>query len=536
MPKSIFRALTAAEKKVFIASLIVFLISLLLRTASAFEAQTEKVPSYGGEYKEGFIGQPAFINPILAGADIDRYIAALLYKPLGSIAESIQTESPPNEYKIFTVKIKQNLVWEDNTPLNADDVIFTLQTIQDENANSPLYHSWRGVIAERVSEIQVKFILRNPYVFFSGSLKGLPVIPRHIFGEIPSANLKLSSYNLEPIGNGPYKFEGFKKRRDGFINEYRLTVNENYNGERPFIRKIIFRFYKDENERIDSFNNRRVDGLGGIDPKNLAQIKTKHILHQTPMPRYYAVFFNQNLKPELKNINLRLALNRAVDKNYLIENIFGGFAVPTNGPIVPGFPGYDASAFTETGYDPEKAKQAIGELKLKEDFALNLIVPQVEFLVKTAEFIKSAWENTLGIKTNLITLSPSDVVNEVLKSRNYEAVLFGNILQSNPDLFSFWHSSERFHPGLNLALYSNAKADQLIEEIRQTKEADIRQQKLSTLQGVITQDLPAVFLCSPRYIYVMRDVFGFEAEYLVTPADRFSNIEKWYLKTKRVFK
>ena len=116
-------------------------------------------------------------------------------------------------------------------------------------------------------------------------------------------------------------------------------------------------------------------------------------------------------------------------------------------------------------------------------------------------------------------------------------LIFGNILNSNPDIFSFWHSSERFYPGFNLALYENKKVDSLLESIRRNTDAESRKTELAQLQRIIAEDSPALFLYSPKYLYAAPKNFGgLEKETINTPARRFSGVEKWYLDTKRVFK
>ena len=238
MVKKIIDSFTQFERNIFIVAISVFLLSLFFWLALNIQNRIEFIPKNGGQYQEGKTGQPIFINPIISSNETDRDIASLIYSPLSDLISNSQIEERTN----YLVKLRQNLLWSDGQPLTSDDIIFTLKTIQDPNANSPLYQTWQGIVTERVSELQVRFILRNPYVFFGNNLQNLPIIPQHIFGKIPAANLKLSNYNLEPVGSGPYKYDRFAKRKDGFITRYQLAVNENYYGKKPYIQKFIFKF------------------------------------------------------------------------------------------------------------------------------------------------------------------------------------------------------------------------------------------------------------------------------------------------------
>jgi len=116
-------------------------------------------------------------------------------------------------------------------------------------------------------------------------------------------------------------------------------------------------------------------------------------------------------------------------------------------------------------------------------------------------------------------------------------ILFGINPKNKEDLFSFWHSSQKFYPGLNLAIYGNPQADKLMEEIRQTADPSERLAKLETLESIINQDLPDIPLYSPKYLYVSTsDLGGFNDKFLNTASDRFQNIKKWHVETSWSFK
>jgi peptide/nickel transport system substrate-binding protein len=115
-------------------------------------------------------------------------------------------------------------------------------------------------------------------------------------------------------------------------------------------------------------------------------------------------------------------------------------------------------------------------------------------------------------------------------------LLFGNIVRHNPDLFSFWHSAERFHPGLNLSLYESRTADALLESIRREFNPETRTTLLRDLENLIAKDRPAIFLFSPNYLYVHPKRLGGVSDAPIgEPADRFRDVERWFLKTTRVF-
>lgn len=513
MFKKIINSFTRFERNIFIATISIFLLSSLFWLTLNLQERIETIPKKGGQYREGKAGQPIFINPIISGNETDRDIASLIYSPLSDLISDYQVEEGTN----YLVKLKQNLAWSDGQPLTSDDVVFTLKTIQDPDSRSPLFQTWQGIVTERVSELQIRFILRNPYIFFNNNLRNLPIIPQHIFGKIPAANLRLSNYNLEPVGSGPYKYDRFAKRKDGFITQYQLVVNENHANKKPYIKKFILKFYENEDDLINAFNRREIDGFGGLDPAKIKNLSLSHSIKSVFMSNYYAVFFNQNINSNLKDKNIRLALFQAIDKKQIIQKVFNGEAAEISEPI-------------ETASAP--GLTAIKDKNLE----FSLVVPQIDFLINTAEIIKEEWSK-IGVNLNLIVLSPDDIINQVIRSRDYEMILFGINPVNKEDLFSFWHSSQKFYPGLNLATYGNPQADKLMEEIRQTADLTQRQAKLKNLETIIAQDLPAITLYSPKYLYVgITDLGGFTDKFLTSASDRFQNVKNWYVQTSFVFK
>lgn len=540
--KKIWSALSASERYMIYSAASILVAALIVNNLLIIRESSVEAPLAGGNYREGVMGQPTFINPVIAGSnDADRDLVRLIFSNVNDLAESVSVNE---NGKIWTIRLKENLVWHDGEPLTTDDVIFTVNSIQDRDSNSPLFRTWQGVVTERVSLRELRMLIRTPYAFFENNLDELFIIPKHIFNDVPPANFRLSDYNLKPIGSGPFKFVNFETRRDGFITEFALKRNEKYFDEKPLIENLVVKFYSDEDRVINAFNGRQIDGFGGLNPSKLNMVKIRYDLHQISMPRYYAVFFNTNINPALNDKNVRLALNKATDKKTLVENTFNGYGKIVSGPLPPfnfeeeEFSIEEAAAILEAGgWLPDKEDGGIRYKQLKDgiiklDFVL--ITPQIDFLAKTAQALKYDWEK-IGVRLNVLLLDPRGIVTDRIQARDYEMLLFGNILNNIPDLFSFWHSSEKYFPGLNLSLYSNKTADALLESIRGSLNPEKREGDLATLQSLIQNDAPAVFLYSPDYLYISIPALGgFDEKFITTPAHRLNNIEKWHTKSIRV--
>jgi peptide/nickel transport system substrate-binding protein len=517
----IIKKLSKKERFIFLGAIIIFTATCAIYGTLFIGRISYTVADEGGTFREGAVGQPVFINPIMYVTDVDRDISRLVFSSVYQVADSIERSE---DGKTWNVRLKENVFWHDGERLTSDDIIFTLEVIQDPDSRSPLNASFQGVTAERVSELELQFSLQNAYAFFENDhLETLRIIPKHIFGNIPVQNIKLSKYGLSPIGSGPYKIVSFDKNDNGVINSFKLEENKRYFDGDPFIKTFTFKFYKDSSELIDAYNIGQIDGFGLStgEPLSKNEVTIRNIKYYFETPRYYALFINQSLAPEkIVNLDVRKALNATVDRERIIKDVFLSEATELYGPTT-------LTKKSEEEYDPALLK----------DLEINIIVPEEPFLIKTAEIIKENWQS-YGAIVNLNILSIKTIQEEILKNSDYEFILFGNIIKESQDLFAFWHSSRRFYPDQNLSLYQNKDADKLLEGYRRNFNTDERTEMLNEISNAIRNDVPAIFVCSPKYVYVtiprLRGIS--DATVINTSDDRFVNIEDWHLKTKQTLK
>ncbi len=536
--KRIFLSFTRREKITFLSAAAALTVSLAVLLGIFIERNTVIAPAAGGEYVEGIVGQPIYVNPVLASTT-DKLLIPLLFANVPDLAETVEMEKDGLSWRVH---LKEGLTWSDGVKLTSDDIIFTVKSIQDPLSQSPLALSWQGVTAERTSELEIRFKLSAPYPYFENSLDHLYVLPQHLFGGTPPANWRLSDYNLKPIGSGPYAFDSAETQRDGFISAYHLKQNPAYAGRKPYIHNLTIRFFSTPNDMIKEFNSGYIDGFGSLDPELLGDINRSYQAVAYTLPSYYAVFLNQSQNPALADPAVRKALSESVDRMRLVSDIFRNEAFPAYGPV--SMPASSTPSLESISADLDKAGWKLGSdgvrakttgKKSSVPLRLTLTLPQIPFLSATAEELKTDWTK-LGIGVDLRVLNSGDVM-QTIANRDYQALVYGNIQDPEGDLYAFWPSSERFYPGLNLALYSNKKADQLLESIRRELDPQTRAKKLADLAQVIASDRPAVFLYSPAYIFVAsKGVGGAFGHPIAEPSDRMRQAPEWYVRTARSFK
>ncbi len=543
--KNIFLALTKGERVAFVFSLAVAVVSFVFVMNYLVAQGTTVVPAAGGDYTEGLLGQPEYVNPVTASAPADETLVKLLFVNVYDVADKVEEST---DGRTWTVRLKENLHWQDGQKLTSDDVIFTIQSIQDQNAQSPLFARWQGVAVSRASELELQFNLANPSAYFADNLRGLYILPKHLFADTPPANWRLSDYNLKPVGAGPYEFVSYEKRSDGVITAYHLRAWNDYFGTKPLIQNFDLQFFGNPADMIKSFNAGQIDGMSGLNTSDLPGIERPYDLSSWRTSSYYAVFFNQSKNLGLQDASVRAALNEAIDRNVLVANALGGQGKPETGPIPEDAP-YNAptpvtssldlasSTLTNAGWKVgENGFRTKTVQKTSVPLTLNLTVPQIDFLTKTADALQAAWQS-IGVKVTITPVTPTDAVGTTVKNRDYEALLFGNVLGPSSDLYAFWNSSQRFYPGFNLSIYNNSKVDALISAASTEIDDATRADDVAQAQSRIIADYPAVFLYSPNYLYVTaKGLRGVEPHFIADPSDIARDIPAWYLNTTRVLK
>lgn len=643
------KLLDRKEKIILLVLSVLFITSFIFLAVHFYLKNTEIVPSQGGIYTEGILGSPRFINPVFAASsDADRDLTQLIYS--GLLKYDGQGKLQPDlaqNYKIladnqtYEFYLKENLFWQDGKPITSDDVIFTVKTIQNPSFKSPLRAGWLGVDVEKISDLGVRFTLKNPSAVFLENCT-LKILPQHIWQDISSQNFPLSVYNLKPIGSGPYKVKNVSQDKDGNIKSLELGLNQNYYGLSPNIPRIIFYFFETEDELISAFKNKQIVGASVSDWEKSAGLdKNKTNEYRLDLPRYFAVFFNPENAKVLTDKNVRQALNYATDKKEILAEALSNEGKVVDSPILPDIYGFKtpetiytldldkakqlltAAGFAETasgtqekvvqktpafqfksnlrlgsqgnevqelqkclakdttlypggeitGYFGQNTKAAVIKFQEKykdeiltpaglgagtgevlkatrdklnaicaapsqENLSLSFTLTTVNqpILKKVAELLKTQWQK-IGVNLDIQTIDAANFTEEIIRPRNYEMILFGEVLTMTPDLYPFWHSSQIKDPGLNLADYQNKDADKLLEDARQSTEASSTESSLEKFQDILIADAPAVFLYSPDYLYlVSKDIKGIDVKIITDPSQRFTGIEKWYIKTKRVWR
>lgn len=557
--RTILRSFTMAEEAVFYFFATIFIVSGLILLWKVSDAYLVKVPIRGGSLTEGIIGNPRFINPVLAISEADKNLTALIYSGLvriltdGSIENDLaETLNISKDNLTYTVRLDPDAIFHDGVKVTADDVIFTIQKITDPMIKSPRRGSWDGVIVEKIDEETVSFTLKQPYTPFIYNL-AVGILPKHIWKNVTGDEFSFSQFNTIPVGSGPYKVGRVERNSGGIPDLYKLIpFDETHNV--VFIEDLIFKFYPNEEILIEAYNKHDVESVSGISPEKISEIKVNNSQTiSSPLPRVFAIFFNQSRSKALANKEVREALELVSPKKEIVDEILGGFGAVIDSPLPAGIYSWPNQSNESPLLNErmEKAKELLakGGWRLNEKTGLlekksgNAIIP-LSFSISTgdapelrlvAEKLANSWQE-LGIKINIQVFETGDLNQNVIRPRNFDALLFGEVVGRDADLYPFWHSSQKDDPGLNIALYTNGRADRLLENARSVSDPKKMEENYKAFVEEIKGDVPAVFLYTPSFLYVVpKKVEAINLGPLTVSQDRFLGIRDWYIETDNVW-
>ncbi|TSC86090.1 MAG: Extracellular solute-binding protein family 5 [Parcubacteria group bacterium Gr01-1014_8] len=569
--EKIMHRLSPGERMLLYGLSILLVGSALVLLIDVNKIVSTTVPSHGGSLKEGSVGTPRFVNPLLAMSQTDQDLTSLIYSglmratPSGDLTPDLASGyEVSDDGTTYIFHIRPNATFHDGHAVTAKDVIFTVSLTQNQNIKSPRLADWDGVTVSESDEKTVVFQLPHAYGPFLENTQ-LGILPKHLWGLVPPEEFPFHALNTHPIGSGPYALTDVKTDDAGSPILYELSSFNKFTLGTPNLNSIIFRFYSNEEALRAGFVAGEIDSFAGVSPESdsLQERRDTRVV-RTASTRIFGIFFNQNHATVLSDASVRAALSAAVDRDSLIDSVLGGFAKKAEGPIPPGLLQNSRSATTSSlpaatstaqagatsSQGTSNAEKARGILsrggwkydetsnswtKNKQVLAFALATADTPELSATANAVAETWRN-IGVDIDVQVYPLAEFNANVLRPRQYDAVLFGEVVGRTLDLFAFWHSSQRNDPGLNLALYTNTHADKLLASARTEVDRDAREELYRSFSKIIGDDQPAVFLYAPEFMYVVpQNLQGLSFGALTSPSERFLAVHQWYTDTERIW-
>ncbi len=410
----------------------------------------------------------------------------------------------------YTFKLRSGVKWHDGKDFTSADVAFSAMKVWKE-----LHPRGRAIYASLTSvdtpdPLTAIFHLSTPSPVMLSALHAYEsqILPRHIYEGTDIVN---NPANNQPIGTGPFKFREW--RRGQFII---LERNPDYwAAGKPALDRVIFRIITDAGARSAAMEAGAVD-LGFFSPISLAEterlsklpnikVTTKGYEYASPM-----FFMDMNLrKKPLDDVRVRRAMAHAIDRKFIIDNIFLGFAEPVTGPIQSSSKFYSKDT-RQYEFNPKLANQILDDAGYRKDssgFRFTIThdpVPQGDEHAQTADYIKQAFAD-IGIN---VDVKRQDLASQIRRVSQWEFDMSSNPLFAmfDPALGVtrlFWSQNIiKGTPFTNVSGFVNPEMDALIKAQATERDFEARKRDFVRLQQIVQEELPLLYLLEVKYATV----------------------------------
>jgi peptide/nickel transport system substrate-binding protein len=395
-----------------------------------------------------------------------------IYEPLVIMEENSTRIKPhlatswqvSDQNRIWLFKLREGVKFHDGSALTADDVVASASLFQPFDAR-----------AEKIDNLTVRFTLPEPNSGFLNHLANIeyPIAPAQSIQQYKSLQKAGQIEDFTLIGSGPYKFSHWEKSKELVLESF-----PDYWQGKPWLDKVVLRIIPDNKERITALEKGELDVIDIVLPTDLPRLKKNPRLRIRSKYGMNICYIAMNIQREpLNNIQIRKALNMAVDKMRLTRMFFyGGYGVPTDRILSPAFWGF--TALPNAGvYNPEKAKQLLAEAGYQEGLSLKFVnIPYARPYVPDPQGVANEIKKELaaiGINIDILIPANYDELNSILASTEWHLTLTGWIdLTGDPDYTLNYLLSGKLYP-YNYSRWQNELFDEKLKAARSLPLGDV---------------------------------------------------------------
>jgi peptide/nickel transport system substrate-binding protein len=280
---------------------------------------------------------PSRINPILSSDSASSEISGWIFNGLfkydkdGNIVNDLASSYYFENNTTLIVTLKKGVLWHDKQPFEADDVLFTYNTIQNPKVFTPLKSSFEFVKSvEVINTHKLKITYKEPY-FKSLHIWMSGMLPKHLLKD--EKDIMTSEFNFAPIGTGAYTLDKLTTSQD-----IKLKRFDSYFGDLPNIQTISYKFLPDINTGFFALKQKSLD-IGALTPLQIdRQISAKFTddFKIVQKQSFGYTYMGLNLKNKIfQNKKTRQAINLSINKQELVDILFFGYGEVCHGPFLP---------------------------------------------------------------------------------------------------------------------------------------------------------------------------------------------------------
>ncbi|GIU91663.1 MAG: peptide ABC transporter substrate-binding protein [Acidimicrobiia bacterium] len=493
-------------------------------TGGATGPGTSPPTATGGTVRIGWGGSPDSLNPG-NGLLTEAYtIYELVYDtPIGLdldgnyVPELAEEWSVSDDGLTWTMKLVENARFHDGTPLTSEDVKFSLELWRD-NEDFPFLPSYPDVFTiEAPDPTTVVLTTEEPIGNFESRMVFMYIVPKHIWEEIDDP---VAYDNADMIGSG--SFELAEYRQGEFV---RLEANKDYWGGAPNIDGVIFQTIENPDARVAALRAGDVDMITEMPNTAISTLQSdpniEVVIGEPLAPGLSDIFFNIvpdelcpaedgvcSGHPALKDLQVRLALAHAVDKQQLIDVALLGLGTPGISLVPTGLGGYFNSSLVDYPFDLDEARQiledagyldtdgdGIRECKPDQscdDLTFRFNYPSDSDTAPREVEMVSAWWKEIGVATVVQGLDPDTLTSVCCPTFDYDVIRWGWGSDPDPGFLLGVALCSEIDSGFSETGYCNPEYDALYDQQATETDPETRREIVWQMQEILLRDLPYI--------------------------------------------
>jgi peptide/nickel transport system substrate-binding protein len=476
-----------------------------------------ETPARGGQLIVALAPEPPIITSALTVAGPTQVISGKIFD--GLVEYDLDLKPQPKLAKSWTVSpdgltiafaLQSGVKWHDGTPFTSEDVAYSVLEIWKK------FHS-RGrstfanvVAAETPDPLTVVWNLSQPAPYILNALASIEsqILPKHLYA---GTDVLTNPHNIAPVGTGPFRFT--KWDRGAFIALERFP--DYWDKPQPYLDQVIFRILPDAADRATALETGEAHVARGLelalsDVPRLAAVPDLALLRPSRTTLTGIVGFEFNLdRPYFKDVRVRQAFAHAIDRDFMVKNIWFGYAQAATGPIPSSLTQFYSADVPQYPFDPAKAKDLLDQAGFKPDangvrFTITHDpAPVGDAYIRASEYFRDAL-GKIGVKVTVRSQDFATFLHRVYTDRDFDTIIFPGNVGLDPVIGVqrlYW--SKNYQTGVafsNASHYASPEVDSLLERAQVEIDPAERRDLYVKFQQLVQTDLPRIPLVVPEEI------------------------------------
>ena len=407
----------------------------------------------------------------------------------------------------WEIVLKKGVKFHNGKEMTAQDVEFSLinvpQAVEDFYGKESVAQVDR---VEIIDAYRIKIFTKKPYPLLMNDLAGFPIMSKDY--------VEKEGFEANPVGTGPYKFIKWEKGKEIVLERF-----EDYHGEKPIPKRVVYKIIPEEEKRIESLISGDIDFAIQLTLDGLEKMEGVANIKAAITPSIGITFLGMDTaektvgieleKNPLRNANVRKAIAYAIDKDLIIREAFGGRATKATQISVAESFGYNPEIKVYP-YDPDKAKELLSEAGYPDGFEVELYSPDDD-RAKAVEIIGRELSQ-IGVKAKVNILPRGKFFDKLFggEATMFLLTILDTALDAAGLSTAMYHTPTEEYGSLNLVNYSNPEVDDLIEKAMGTLDQEARKRYAQEIMRVtIEEEIPYIPLYISEFLGGVREDLEF---------------------------